>query len=89
MCLPPQDESSEKYFLEMNNLSKHYKFLESSMGMSSDYLKAIEYNSTFLRIGTKIFGERNKNIKILDFLLIIFINIKKSFLVNIQPAVFL
>ena len=59
MCLPPQDESSEKYFLEMNNLSKHYKFLESSMGMSSDYLKAIEYNSTFLRIGTKIFGERD------------------------------
>ncbi len=58
MCLPPHDENSEKYFSEMNTLSKQYQFLESSMGMSNDYLKAIEYNSTFLRIGTKIFGER-------------------------------
>ncbi len=58
MCLPPNNENSEKYFSEMNALSKQHRLLESSMGMSNDYLKAIKYNSTFLRIGTKIFGER-------------------------------
>tara|TARA_Y100000746_G_C15184699_1_gene318856 strand:+ start:324 stop:455 length:132 start_codon:yes stop_codon:yes gene_type:complete len=43
----------------MSNLNKTINLNELSMGMSSDYLNAIKYNSTFLRIGSKIFGKRN------------------------------
>ena len=42
----------------MNKLNKDLGLAELSMGMSSDYLKAIEYNSTYLRIGSNIFGQR-------------------------------
>ena len=59
MCLPPFSDDSEKYFLRMNFLNKKFKFKELSMGMSSDYLEAIKYKSTYLRIGTSIFGKRN------------------------------
>tara|TARA_Y100000590_G_C15704421_1_gene1008034 strand:- start:837 stop:1502 length:666 start_codon:yes stop_codon:yes gene_type:complete len=58
MCLPPKNVSDDKYFLEMLNLSKNVGLSELSMGMSDDYLNAIKYRSTFLRIGTKIFGSR-------------------------------
>ena len=58
MCIPPIDEDSEKSFLRMNYLKKKFNFEELSMGMSSDYLDAIKYNSTFLRIGSSIFGPR-------------------------------
>ena len=46
-------------FLKMLNLSKKIELTELSMGMSSDYMSAIKYRSTFLRIGSKIFGSRN------------------------------
>ncbi len=59
MCIPPFDEDSSKYFSEMYFLNQKIKLNEISMGMSSDYLKAIEYKSTYLRIGTDIFGKRN------------------------------
>jgi len=59
MCLPPKNLDGEKYFLEMLNLSKKIKTKDLSMGMSSDYIKAIKYKSTFLRIGSKIFGSRD------------------------------
>ena len=59
MCLPPQNLNQEKYFFEMLNLSKIVKLNDLSMGMSHDYQKALQYNATFLRIGSKIFGERN------------------------------
>ena len=59
MCIPPIDENPEKSFLKMNNLKKNLNLKELSMGMSSDYLVAIKYNSTFLRIGSSIFGARN------------------------------
>ena len=59
MCLPPKNLDEEKYFLEMLNLSKKIKLNDLSMGMSSDYMIAIKYKSTFLRIGTKIFGKRD------------------------------
>ena len=59
MCIPPFNEDSKKYFEEMNNLNKNLKLNELSMGMSSDYLDAIESNSTFIRIGSSIFGQRN------------------------------
>ena len=58
MCIPPFDENSSKYFSEMHDLKQKINLQELSMGMSSDYLKAIEYSSTYLRIGTNIFGER-------------------------------
>ncbi len=58
MCIPPIDEDPEKSFLRMNYLKKKLKLEELSMGMSSDYLDAIKYNSTFLRIGSSIFGPR-------------------------------
>ena len=59
MCLPPFNEDPKMYFSELRDLNKEFKLPELSMGMSNDYLKAIEYKSSFLRIGSKIFGERN------------------------------
>ena len=58
MCLPPINNDAEKFFSRMNYLNKKLKLKESSMGMSADYLEAIQYNATYLRIGTSIFGER-------------------------------
>ena len=58
MCLPPISDKPEKYFSQMNYLNKKLNFKESSMGMSSDFLDAIKHNSTYLRIGTNIFGKR-------------------------------
>jgi len=59
MCLPPFDENPKKYFIEMKTLNENLKFNELSMGMSSDYLNAIEYSSSYLRIGSNIFGQRS------------------------------
>ena len=58
MCLPPINDDPEKYFLRMNFLNKKLNFKELSIGMSSDYLEAIKHNSTYLRIGTNVFGKR-------------------------------
>ena len=58
MCIPPIDNSLF-YFSKMKDLSKKINIFELSMGMSEDYLEACKYNSTFLRIGSKIFGKRN------------------------------
>jgi len=58
MCIPPVDISPEKYFKEMSNLNKTSGLNELSMGMSSDYLMAIKYFSTYVRIGSSIFGQR-------------------------------
>jgi pyridoxal phosphate enzyme (YggS family) len=59
MCIPPADTDSEEYFEEMNKLNKNLNFPELSMGMSSDFLKAAKYRSTYLRIGSRIFGQRS------------------------------
>ena len=59
MCIPPIDDDPEISFSRMNYFKKEMKLKELSMGMSSDYLDAIKYNSTFLRIGSSIFGPRN------------------------------
>jgi pyridoxal phosphate enzyme (YggS family) len=58
MCIPPFDEDSTKYFSQMSELNAIINLKELSMGMSSDYLNAIEYKSTYLRIGSNIFGQR-------------------------------
>ena len=59
MCLPPNDNKSEIYFSEMNKLNQELGLNQISMGMSDDYLVALKYHSTFLRIGSKIFGQRS------------------------------
>ena len=59
MCIPPFEEDSEKYFKEMKNLNKKLNLTNLSMGMSSDYLKAVENSATHVRIGSNIFGSRN------------------------------
>ena len=59
MCLPPNNIDSSIYFLKMQNLIINTELSELSMGMSSDYLEALNFNSTYLRIGSKIFGQRN------------------------------
>jgi len=58
MCIPPFDEDSTKYFSQMSELNELINLKELSMGMSSDYLNAIEYKATYLRIGSNIFGQR-------------------------------
>ena len=58
MCIPPANEDPDKYFNEIKTLSKKFNLSEISMGMSSDYLKAVENHSTYLRIGSSIFGSR-------------------------------
>ena len=58
MCLPPNNNTSV-YFSKTKDLNDRLKLLELSMGISNDYLKACEYKSTFLRIGSKIFGTRD------------------------------
>ena len=63
MCLPPISEDPEKYFMRMNYLNKDLGLNELSMGMSADYISAIDNNATFIRVGSKIFGERKKNFK--------------------------
>ena len=58
MCLPPNDNKAEIYFSEMKKINQGLGLNEISMGMSDDYLIALKYHSTFLRIGSKIFGQR-------------------------------
>ncbi len=60
MCIPPNDNNEEKYFEIMSEKNKLLNLKNLSMGMSSDYLKAIKYHANFLRIGSGIFGERNQ-----------------------------
>ena len=59
MCIPPANENPENFFKETNLLNKRLNLLELSMGMSSDYLSALDNHSTYLRIGSSIFGERD------------------------------
>ncbi len=60
MVLPPNDSNSEKYFKYLNNLNKTFGFENLSMGMSADYVEAVKHGSTFVRIGSSIFGPRSK-----------------------------
>ena len=58
MCIPPLNKDTEMYFEEMNIMNKAQGFAELSMGMSSDFLLATKHFSTFVRIGSSIFGKR-------------------------------
>jgi len=59
MCLPPFDEDPTPFFKKMQNLSESLKLKEISMGMSNDYMDALRFNATYIRVGSKIFGNRS------------------------------
>ena len=59
MIIPPNDQNPEKYFKLTNELNKSFELKELSMGMSADYHEAVKFNSTFVRVGSLIFGERS------------------------------
>jgi pyridoxal phosphate enzyme (YggS family) len=59
MCIPPVNIDSENYFKEMNKLNKTLNLTELSMGMSSDFLLAAKHFSTYVRVGSSIFGQRS------------------------------
>ena len=58
MCIPPFEKETQPYFVEMKKLSQNLGLKDISMGMSDDYLEAIKHGSTFIRVGSKIFGAR-------------------------------
>ena len=58
MCIPPAHNDPENYFKQMNKLNNDFGFSELSMGMSSDFLIAVKHSSTFVRVGSNIFGQR-------------------------------
>ena len=59
MCIPPDDNNQNLYFSNMQKINSDLGYKELSMGMSNDYLNALEFKSSFLRIGSKIFGARS------------------------------
>ena len=59
MCIPPFDKDSKPYFKKMRDLNQNLNLKDISMGMSDDYMEAIKQGSTFIRVGSKIFGARN------------------------------
>ena len=59
MCLPPFDEDPKPFFKKMQNLSENLKLTEISMGMSNDYMDALRFKATYIRVGSKIFGNRS------------------------------
>ena len=58
MCIPPMSNDTELYFSKMLELNKFIGLNELSMGMSADYLEAVKFGSSFVRVGSKIFGSR-------------------------------
>ena len=58
MCIPPVDQDPTIYFKEIFLINKKLNFSDLSMGMSSDYIQATQNGSTYLRIGSSIFGKR-------------------------------
>ena len=59
MCIPPVNDSPESYFLKLKELNEHNNLKDLSMGMSDDFKTAIQSGSTYVRIGTLIFGKRS------------------------------
>ena len=59
MCLPPFDEDPIPFFKKMQNLSESLKLKDISMGMSNDYMNALKFKATYIRVGSKIFGNRS------------------------------
>ena len=59
MVIPPNDNNPKKYFKSISELNKSLALQDLSMGMSADYVDAINHGATFVRIGSSIFGERS------------------------------
>ena len=59
MVIPPVDDNAEKYFKSLNELNRSLALENTSMGMSTDYVEAIKHGSTFIRVGSSIFGPRS------------------------------
>ena len=59
MCLPPVDEEPSIHFCILRELANKFKLNDLSMGMSMDFEKAINFGSTYLRIGSSFFGKRH------------------------------
>ncbi len=59
MCIPPIDEDPKIHFKLLKSLNENNKLAELSIGMSNDYLDAIQYKPTYIRLGTILFGRRN------------------------------
>ena len=59
MAIPPNDGNPEKYFKKISDLNNEFNFKKLSIGMSNDYLFAIKYGASHVRIGSAIFGKRN------------------------------
>lgn len=59
MAIPPNDNNAENYFKSLSELNSSLGLKELSIGMSADYMKAINYKATYLRLGSSIFGERS------------------------------
>jgi pyridoxal phosphate enzyme (YggS family) len=59
MVIPPVNQNAEKYFKSLNELNKSLALENLSMGMSADYIEAIKHGSTFVRVGSSIFGSRS------------------------------
>ena len=60
MCLPPINKDNSDYFSKMKDLASKIGVKQLSMGMSADYIQASNLGSTFIRVGSNIFGERFK-----------------------------
>lgn len=58
MCIPPINNNPKQYFLSLKSIAEKNNISELSMGMSNDYQVAIQYGSTFIRVGSAIFGNR-------------------------------
>tara|TARA_B100000886_G_scaffold338636_1_gene301960 strand:- start:3011 stop:3658 length:648 start_codon:yes stop_codon:yes gene_type:complete len=59
MAIPPNDKNPEKYFKRISELNKKFNFQHLSIGMSNDYLQAVKYGASHVRVGSAIFGSRN------------------------------
>jgi len=59
MAIPPNDQNPEKHFKKISDLNKQFNFRYLSIGMSNDYLPAIKYGASHVRIGSAIFGSRS------------------------------
>ena len=86
MLIPPNDKNFEKYFKILKDLNKSLELKELSMGMSADYIEAIQNGSTFVRIGSSIF-ERDPNFS--TFFKFFRILISDFLLIATHPSVFL
>ena len=59
MDIPPNDNEPEKHFKRISDLNKEFNYQKLSIGMSNDYLQAIKYGASHIRVGSAIFGSRN------------------------------